>query len=79
MSELLGLPYVGWSPRPLKNGQPPPCNLPNCNATFAGRKVGNALKRLPQLYYGDKVKDEILQKWDPATQSMVTIHSRRQR
>ena len=31
------------------------------------------MRRLPQLYYGDKVKDQILQKWDPATSSLVTI------
>ena len=74
MSELLGLPYVGWSPRPLKNGQPPACTG-QCNLNIGARKVGNALKRLPNIQLGDKVKEEILQKWDPATRSMVTIHT----
>ena len=78
MNELLGLPYVGWSPRPLKNGQPPACTG-QCNVGIAARKVGNTLKRLPNIQLGHKVKEEILQKWDPSTQSMVTIHSRRQR
>ena len=72
----VGLPYNNNNPRPVKNGQPPPCNLPQCNATFAGRKVGAAMKRLPQLYYGDKVKEQILQKWDPVSKSMVNIHKR---
>jgi hypothetical protein len=67
----VGLPYNDNNPRPVKNGQPPPCNLPQCNATFAGRKVGAAMKRLPQLYYGDKVKDQILQKWDPVSKRLV--------
>ena len=78
MSELFGIPYVGWSPRPLKNGQPPACKG-QCNQGIAARKVGAAMKRLPNIQLGHKVKDEILHKWNPATQSMVTIHSRRQR
>jgi hypothetical protein len=32
------------------------------------------MKRLPQLYYGDKVKEQILQKWDPVSKRMVNIH-----
>lgn len=72
----VGLPYNNWNPRPVKNGQPPPCNLPACIGTVAGRKVGAAMKRLPQLYYGPKAKEQILQKWDPTTQSMVNIHKR---
>jgi hypothetical protein len=72
---LLGLPYVGWSARPIKNGQPPPC-YGQCNQGISARKVGAAMKRLPNIQLGPKVKEEILQRWDPATRSMVTIHSR---
>jgi hypothetical protein len=32
------------------------------------------MKRLPQLYYGDKAKDQILQKWDPVSKRLVNIH-----
>jgi hypothetical protein len=38
------------------------------------RKVGAAMKRLPQIYLGPKVKQQILQKWDPVTKTLVTIH-----
>jgi hypothetical protein len=70
---LFGNPYVGWSPRPAKNGQPPPC-YGQCNLNIGARKVGAAMKRLPQLYYGPKVKEQILQKWDPVSRSLVNIH-----
>ena len=70
---LFGNPYVGWSPRPLKNGQPPPC-YGQCNLNIGARKVGAAMKRLPQLYYGPKAKEQILQKWDPVSRTLVTIH-----
>ena len=73
MSELLGLPYVGWSPRPLKNGQPPPC-YGQCNVGIGMRKVGNALKRLPTIQLGPKVKQQIIQRWDPVSRSMVKIY-----
>lgn len=69
----VGLPYNNNNPRPVKNGQPPPCTR-QCNLGIGGRKVGAAMKRLPQLYYGDKVKDQILQKWDPVSKRMVNIH-----
>jgi hypothetical protein len=45
-----------------------------CNLNIGARKVGAAMKRLPQLYYGDKVKEQILQKWDPVSKRMVNIH-----
>ena len=72
----VGLPYNNWNPRPVKNGQPPPCNLPACIGTVAGRKVGAAMKRLPQLYYGPKAKEQILQKWDSLSKRLVNIHTR---
>ena len=70
---LLGRRYVGWSPRPTKNGQPPPC-YGQCNVNVGTRKVGIALKVLPRLQYGPKAKDQILQKWDPVSKTMLTIH-----
>jgi hypothetical protein len=69
----VGLPYTNNNPRPVKNGQPPPC-IGQCNLNIGARKVGAAMKRLPQLYYGDKVKEQILQKWDPVSKRMVNIH-----
>lgn len=71
----VGLPYVEWSPRPIKNGQPPTC-IGQCNLNIGARKVGNALKRLPQIYLGPKVKEQILQKWDPVSKTLVNIHKR---
>lgn len=67
-----GLPYVGWVTRPDKNGQPPPC-FGQCTLNIGARKVGAAMKRLPQLQYGDKAKEQILQKWDPVSKRLVTI------
>lgn len=32
------------------------------------------MKRLPQLYYGDKTKQQIIQKWDPASKRLVNIY-----
>lgn len=72
---LLGNPYVGWSPRPAKNGQPSIC-YGQCSLNLGGRKVGAAMKRLPQLEYGMKSKEQILQKWDPVSRSLVNIHFR---
>ena len=69
----VGLPYNINNPRPVKNGQPPPCTG-QCNLNIGARKVGAAMKRLPQLYYGDKAKEQILQKWDPVSKRMVNIH-----
>ena len=69
----VGLPYNNNNPRPVKNGQPPPCTG-QCNLGIGTRKVGAAMKRLPQLYYGDKAKDQILQKWDPVSKRLVNIH-----
>ena len=72
---LLGRPYVLWNSRPAKNGQPPPC-YGQCNINVGTRKVGAAMRRLPQLQYGMKAKEEILQKWDPISRSLVNIHYR---
>jgi hypothetical protein len=69
----VGLPYNNNNPRPVKNGQPAQC-MGQCNLNIGARKVGAAMKRLPQLYYGYKVKEQILQKWDPASKRMVNIH-----
>ena len=69
----VGLPYHNINPRPVKNGQPAQC-MGQCTLNIGARKVGTALRRLPQLYYGDKVKDQILQKWDPASKRLVNIH-----
>ena len=70
----VGLPYNNWNPRPVKNGQPPQC-MGQCNLNVGARKVGAAMKRLPQLYYGDNVKEQILQKWDPVSKRVVNIHT----
>ena len=72
-SHLFGNPYVLWNSRPAKNGQPPPCNAPQCVNSFAGRKVGAAMKRLPQLEYGTKAKEQILKKWDPVSRTVVNF------
>lgn len=72
---LFGNPYVGWSPRPPKNGQLPACGGPGC-AMGIGRKVGAAMKRLPQLYSNRKAKEQIIEKWDPVSRRLVTIHPR---
>ena len=72
---LFGNPYVGWSPRPLKNGQPPPC-YSQCNLNIGARKVGAALRRYPQIFMGPKSKDQILQKWDPVSKRLVNIYQR---
>ena len=72
---LFGNPYVGWSPRPLKNGQPPPC-YSQCNLNIGARKVGAALRRYPQIFMSPKSKDQILQKWDPLSKRLVNIHQR---
>jgi hypothetical protein len=68
-----GLPYVGWGARPDKNGQPPAC-IGQCNLNIGARKVGAAMKVYPNLRYGPKSKEQILQKWDPTTKSIVNIH-----
>jgi len=41
---------------------------------IGGRKVGAAMKRLPQLYYGQKAKDQFFQKWDPVAKRIVNVH-----
>jgi len=70
---LLGNPYVLWNSRPAKNGQPPPC-IGQCNINIGTRKVGAAMKRLPQIFMGPKSKDQILQKWDPVSRTLVNLH-----
>lgn len=70
---LFGNPYVGWSPRPLKNGQPAPC-YGQCNLNIGARKVGAALRRYPQIFMSPKSKDQILQKWDPVSKSLLNIY-----
>ena len=70
-----GLPYVGWNPRPTKNGQPPPCTG-QCSFNIASRKVGAAMKVMPTLQYGHKAKDQILQQWDPVSKRLITIGDR---
>ena len=72
---ILGRPYVLWNSRPAKNGQPPTC-YGQCNINIGTRKVGAAMRRLPELQYGMKAKEEILQKWDPISRSLVNIHYR---
>lgn len=67
-----GLPYVGWVTRPDKNGQPPPC-FGQCTLNIGARKVGAAMKRLPQLQYGDKAKEQFFQKWDPVSKRLVKV------
>jgi hypothetical protein len=68
-----GLPYVGWGARPDKNGQPPAC-AGQCTLNIGGRKVGAAMKRLPQLQYGQKAKEQFFQKWDPVSKRIVNVH-----
>lgn len=74
---ILGRPYVLWNSRPAKNGQPPPC-YGQCNINIGTRKVGAAMKRLPQIFMGPKAKEQILQKWDPVSRTMLTIHPKPQ-
>jgi hypothetical protein len=40
---------------------------------IGARKVGAAMKRLPQLYYGDKAKEQTFQRWDPISSRVVNI------
>jgi hypothetical protein len=68
-----GLPYVGWGARPSKNGQPPAC-AGQCSLNIGGRKVGVAMKRLPQLHYGQKAKEQFFQKWDPVSKRIINVH-----
>jgi hypothetical protein len=70
---LFGNPYIGWSPRPDKNGQPQAC-YGQCNLNIGARKVGAALRRYPQIFMNAKSKDQILQKWDPVSKRLVNIH-----
>lgn len=69
---LFGRPYVLWNSRPAKNGQPPPC-YGQCNINIGTRKVGAAMKRLPNIFMGPKSKDQILQKWDPVSRTIVNV------
>ena len=67
-----GNPYVLWNSRPAKNGQPPPC-YGQCNINIGTRKVGAAMKRLPQIHMGPKAKEQILQRWDPVSRTIVNV------
>jgi hypothetical protein len=67
-----GNPYVLWNSRPAKNGQPPPC-YGQCNINIGTRKVGAAMKRLPQIFMGPKAKEQILQRWDPVSRTIVNV------
>jgi len=68
-----GLPYVGWGARPDKNGQPPAC-IGQCNLNIGARKVGAAMKRLPNLTYGQKAKEQFFRKWDPVAKRIIDVH-----
>lgn len=64
----VGLPYVGWAPRPVKNGQPP-----TCSTCIPARKVGGFARKIPLIWAGPKTKEQILQKWDPISKRLVNV------
>ena len=70
---LFGNPYVGWSPRPTKNGQPPFCGSGSCSTGIGYRKVGGFARRIPQIWSNPKVKEQIVQKWDPVSKRLVNV------
>jgi hypothetical protein len=65
---MYGVPYVGWSPRPAKNGQPT-----TCTSCIPARKVGGLARRIPQIWAGPKTKEQILEKWDPVSKRLVKV------
>ncbi len=65
----VGLPYVGWSPRPVKNGQPPT----SCGTCVPARKVGGFARKIPLIWAGPKTKEQILEKWDPVSKRLVKV------
>ena len=65
---LYGVPYVGWSPRPAKNGQPT-----TCTTCIPARKVGGFARKIPLIWAGPKTKEQILEKWDPVSKRLVKV------
>ena len=65
---MFGVPYVGWSPRPAKNGQPN-----TCTSCIPARKFGGLTKRIPLIWAGPKTKEQILEKWDPISKRLVKV------
>jgi hypothetical protein len=66
----VGLPYVLPGSRPKKNGQPPSCSG-QCAPNVGSRKVGGGAHKIPLVWAGPKTKDEILDKWDPVSRTVV--------
>ena len=65
---MFGVPYVGWSPRPAKNGQPN-----TCTTCIPARKFGGLARRIPLIWAGPKTKEQILEKWDPISKRLVKV------
>jgi len=65
---MFGVPYVGWSPRPAKNGQPN-----TCTTCIPARKFGGLARKIPLIWAGPKTKEQILEKWDPISKRLVKV------
>ena len=72
----VGLPYVLPGSRPLRNGQPSKC-ITQCAPNVGIRKVGGGAHKIPLVWAGPKVKDEILDKWDPVSRTLVRYYIHR--
>jgi len=72
----VGLPYVLTGSRPAKNGQPAKC-LSQCAPNVGIRKVGGGAHKIPLVWAGHKTKDEILDKWDPVSRTLVRYYIHR--
>ena len=72
----VGLPYVLPGSRPKKNGQPPSC-FGQCTLNVGSRKVGGGAHKIPLYWAGKKTKDEILDKWDPVSRTVVRYYIHR--
>lgn len=72
----VGLPYVLPGSRPSKNGQPAKC-ITQCAPNVGVRKVGGNVHKIPLYWAGKKTKEEILDKWDPVSRTVVRYYIHR--
>lgn len=72
----VGLPYVLPGSRPSKNGQPAKC-ITQCAPNVGVRKVGGGAHKIPLYWAGKKTKEEILDKWDPVSRTVVRYYIHR--
>ena len=72
----VGLPYVLPGSRPKKNGQPPSCSG-QCTPNVGSRKVGGGAHKIPLVWSHPKLKEEILDKWDPVSRTVVRYYIHR--